>query len=309
MIYKNSVKLLTSNFSLVWKQLAYTLLRIAFVVGLTMLVSMPMLEVLKNEGFVQSLATMWESVYTNAASFLPASQETIELFFAIICRNMSSLWGSIILFFLVTVVINSFLRSVGKYTLTYVAHSNFTSLNNCGYSQSLLCNFKDICIYSLCRLALDIPFAIIKAVFVIVYCLVLNNWIMAIIGISLLIILYTLIYALQISLYNNFAVAQITTKRNPFKTIFKGYKSKKDFFKVFSNAIVIVLTIIVLNVVLGVFTVGAGLIISIPISMALVVIFELVSYYTTNKQRYYLSPTIIVDTQMTGEIEKIQNNT
>lgn len=305
MIYKNSVKLLTSNFSLVWKQLAYTLLRIAFIVGLTMLVSMPMLEVLKSEGFLQSLTNMWESVYTNTSSFLPASQETIELFFAIVYRNMGSLWGSIILFFLVTVVINSFLKSVGKYTLTYVAHSNFTSLNNCGYSQSLLCKFKDICIYSLCRLVLDIPFAIIKVALVVVYCLVLNNWIMAIIGISLLIILYTLIYAVHITLYNNFAVAQITANKNPFKTAFKGYKNRKDFFKVFSNAIVIVLTIIVLNVVLGVFTVGAGLLISIPASMALVVIFELVSYYTTNKQRYYLSPTIIVDTQIAGEIEKI----
>lgn len=305
MIYKNSVKLLTSNFSLVWKQLAYTLLRIAFIVGLTMLVSMPILEVFKSEGFLQSLATMWESVYTNASSFFLASKDTIELFFAIIWRNMGSLWGSIILFFLVTVVINSFLKSVGKYTLTYVAHSNFTCLNNCGYSQSLLCNFKDICIYSLCRLVLDIPFAIIKALFVIVYCQVLKSWIWAIIGISLLVILYTIIYALQITLYNNLAVAQIMTKKNPFKTAFKAYKNKKDLFKVFSNAIVIVLTIIVLNVILGVFTIGAGLLISMPASMAMVVIFELVSYYTINKQRYYLSSTIIVDTQVTDEIEKM----
>lgn len=299
------MKLLTSNFSLVWKQLAYTLLRIAIIIGLTMLVSMPTLKVLESEGFVQSLTNTWESVYTNTQYFWPASKETIELFFTIIWQNMGSLWGSIILFFLVTVVINSYLKSVGKYTLTYVAHSNFTSLNNCGYSQSLLCNFKDICLYSVCRLALDIPFAIIKVVFVIVYCQVLNNWIMAIIGISLLIILYTLTYALQITIYSNFAVEQITTKRNPFKTAFKGYKNKKDFFKVFSNAIVIVLTIIVANVILGIFTVGAGLFISIPASMAMVVIFELVSYYTTNKQRYYLSPTIIVDTQVADEIERM----
>ncbi len=305
MIYKNSVKLLTSNFSLVWKQLAYTLIRLAVIIGLTMLVSMPILQVFESEGFVQSLTNMWESVYTNASSFLLASKETIELFFAIICRNMGTLWFSIILFFLFTVVINSFLKSMGKYTLTYVAHSNFTSLNNCGYSQSLLCNFKDICKYALCRLVLDIPFAIMKVLLVLIYCQVLNNWIMAIIGITLLMILYTVIYALQITTYNNLAVAQITTRKNPFKTAFKGYKNRRDFFKVFSNAIVVVLTVIVLNVVLGVFTIGAGLLISVPTSMAMVVIFELVSYYTTNKQRYYLSPTIIVDTQMADGIEKI----
>ena len=93
--------------------------------------------------------------------------------------------------------------------------------------------------------------------------------------------------------------------KNPFKTAYRAYKSQKDFSKVFSNAIILVLTIIIVNVIIGVFSVGAGLFITIPASMVLVVIFELISYYTTTKQRYYLSPTIIVDTTATGKIEKV----
>ena len=305
MIYKNSMKLLTSNFNLVWKQLAYTLLRLAIIVGLTILVSKPILNLLASNGFTQSLAHLWESVYTNTSSVFTALKEAIELFFSIIWQNMGKVWYSILLFFLVVVIINTFLKNVGKYTLTYVAHNNFTSLNRCGYSHSLVSNLSSICKYSLCRLVLDLPFFALKLVYVVIYCKVLSNWVMAVVGVSLLIILYTLTYAIQITIYNNLAVEQINTRKNPFKSLFKAYKHRKDVAKAFSNAIIVVLTILLINVIIGVFTVGAGLVITIPASMVLVVIFELVSYYTITKQRYYLSPTIIVDTTAAGKIEKV----
>lgn len=305
MIYKNSMKLLTSNFNLVWKQLAYTLLRLAIIVGLTILVSRPILDLLVSNGFTQSLTNLWESVYTNTITFFPALKETIELFCTIIWQNIGQIWHSVLLFILVIVFINTFLKHVGKYTLSYVAHNNFTSLNKCGYSHSLVSNISKICKYALCRLALDLPFNALKILYVIVYCKVLSNWVLAIVGITLLIVLYTLTYALQITIYSNFAVEQIMFNKNPFKSAYRAYKSQKEFGKVFSNAIVVVLTIIIVNVIIGVFSVGAGLFITIPASMVLVVIFELISYYTANKHRYYLSPTIIVDTTVAGKIEKV----
>ena len=273
MIYKNSMKLLTSNFSLVWKQLAYTLLRLAIIIGLTILVSRPILDILAANGFTQSLAHLWESVYTNTLSFLPALKETIELFGSIIAQNLSQVWPFLLLFFLVTIVINAFLKNMGK--------------------------------YALCRLALDIPFTTLKALCVVVYCKALNHWALAIIGITLLMIIFTITYALQITVYNNLAIEQIANRKNSLKSAFRGYKSQKDFAKVFSNAIIVVVTVLLINIIIGIFTVGAGLFITVPASMVLVVIFELISYYTTKQQRYYLSPTIIVDTSGAGKIERI----
>lgn len=304
MIYKNSMKLITSNFSLVWKQLAYTLVRLAIIVGLTVLVSRPILDLLASYDYAQTLGNVWQSVYTNTASALPALRESIVSFCSIISQNLNQIWYSVLLFFFVTIIINAFLKHVGKYTLSYVAHNNFTSLNKCGYCHSLISNMGKICKYALCRLVLDLPFTALKVLYVIVYCYCLNNWILAIVGITLLIILFTITYALQISICNNFAVEQINTGKNPFKSVFRSYKSQKDFAKVFSNAIVIVLTIIVINLVIGVFSFAAGLLITMPASMVLVVIFELISHYTITKQRYYLSPTIIVDTTTAGKVEK-----
>ena len=70
---------------------------------------------------------------------------------------------------------------------------------------------------------------------------------------------------------------------------------KKNFAKVFSNAIIVTITIFFVNIFLGVFTVGAGLIITLPTSMVFICIFNLTSYFGSCGERYYLSETVIVN--------------
>ena len=304
MIYKNSMKLLTSNFSLVWKQLAYSLIRLTIILGLTMLVSRPIVNLLTEQGFFQSITTTWQSVYTNTETFFVALKDCIQQFFSIISQHIGNLRASIVLFFIVIVIINAFLKYVGKYALTYVAHNNFTSLTKCNYSHSIISNIKNILKYSACRFLLDLPFTALKMLFIYIYCVMAQDFVMAIVGITLMIVLFTITYALQISVYNGLAAEQISHNKHPFKSVLKTYSSSKELLKIFSNAIIVVVTIIVVNVIIGIFTVGAGLFITIPASMVLVVIFELISYYTQTKQRYYLSATVIVDVVDASKVEK-----
>lgn len=304
MIYKNSMKLLTSNFGLVWKQLAYSLIRLTIILGLTMLVSRPIVNLLTEEGFFQSITTTWQSVYTNTETFFVALKDCIQLFFSIIGQHMADLKFYIVLFFIITIVINAFLKYVGKYALTYVAHNNFTSLTQCSYSHSIVSNIKNILKYSASRFLLDLPFTALKVLYIYIYCVMAQDVVSAIGGITLMIVLFAITYALQISIYNGLAVEQISKNKNPLKSVFKTYSSVKELLKIFSNAIIVVLTVVVVNVIIGIFTVGAGLFITVPASMALVVIFELISYYTQTKQRYYLSSTIIVDVVETNKVEK-----
>lgn len=297
MNYKNSMKLMTSNFSFVWKQLAYNIVRLAIIAGLVVLVSNPIVKILVQNGVAEKFADLWQIIYTDFAAFLSELKSLIVLFASTISQNISSIWLSIVLFFFVTIIVNNFLKNMGKFALTDMAHNQFTSLNKKGFCHSIVSNFGQIAKYSIVKVLLDIPFEILKVLYITIYCLALNSVPLAIFGITALIILYTITFALQISLYNAIAVEMISNKTNPFKAILKGYKCNKDFFKVFSNAIIIVLTIILSNIIVGVFSLGAGLLITLPASFVLVTIFELVSYYANVGQRYYLSPTIIVDSQ------------
>lgn len=295
MNYKNSMKLMTSNFSFVWKQLAYNLVRLAIIAGLAVLVSNPIVKLLVQNGVAEKFANLWQIIYTDFASFLSELKSLIVLFASTISQNISSIWFSIVLFFLVTIIINNFLKNVGKFAMTDMAHNQFTSLNKQGFCHSIVSKFGQNAKYSITKVLLDIPFDVLKVLYVTVYCLSLDSLPLAIFGITALIILYTITFALQLSLYNAIAVEMISNRTNPFRAILKGYKCNKDFFRVFSNAIIIVLTIIISNVIVGIFSLGAGLLITLPASFVLVTIFELVSYYGNIGQRYYLSPTIIVD--------------
>ena len=51
--------------------------------------------------------------------------------------------------------------------------------------------------------------------------------------------------------------------------------------------------IIALNIFVGLFTLGAGLLISIPVSMLFVSILNMTLYYGKNGKRYYVDGTVI----------------
>ena len=295
MTYKNSMKLLTSNFSFVWKQLAYNIVRLAIIIGLVVAVSNPIVKVLVQNNLPEKFANAWQLIYTNFGEFLHELKQTIVLFTQTISENMASIWYSICLFFFVVLFVNNFLKNFGKYAMTDVAQNCFTSLNKKGFCQSLISNFGAASKYALAKFLLDLPFDFLKMLFISIYCMALDSVVLAIFGLSALAIMYTITFALQISFYNSIAIEMIGGRKNPFAAILRGYKSTKDFFKNYSNAIVIVLTIILVNVIVGVFTFGAGLLITLPASNILVIIFELISYYGGVGQRYYLSTTIIVD--------------
>ncbi len=296
MIYKNSMKLLSSNFSLVWKHLAYTLIRLAIIIGLVLLVSHPIVKLLRLEGFAYSLKVIGENLYTNFPAFFSSIKNAVLIFCDIIYAHMSQVWYSVILFFICIFGVNTFLKNAGKYVLSFVAHNKFTSLSKCGYMHTFITKFKDIFAYSAGRLIIDFPFMALKLLYFIAYIMVLDNLILSFVGISILIIVGTITSAAQFSLCHNFAAEKIINGNGAIKSVTSAFNNGKDYWRVFSNGIIVVLTIIVVNAVIGVFTVGAGLLITVPASMVLSVIYELVSYYCVRNQRYYLSPSIIVDT-------------
>ena len=289
------MKLLTSNFSLVWKQLAYTIIRLAIIFGLVVLVSNPIVKLMIENGFADKFTHLFQTIYTDFGNFFVELRQVIFAFLNLISENISSIWFSVVLFFFVILFVNSLLTSAGEFALTFCANSSYTSLTKTGYCHSIITNFGKMSKYALVKFVLDIPFTIFKLLYIAIYCAALNNFILAIVGITIMIILYTATYALQIAMHNSVAIEMISHGTNPFKAIFKTYKTIKGFLRVFSNAIIVVLTIVFANLIIGIFTLGAGLLLTIPAAMVLVVTFELVSYYGCVGQRYYLSPTIIVD--------------
>lgn len=295
MIYKNSMKLLTSNFKFVWKQLAYTLVRVFIVVGLAAVVANPILRALQDGGFYDNLKTVWEVIYTRTGSVFIEISHAFENFSRIIASNISTLLPFVLLFFVDVYFINSYLKNFGEYVLMDVENNAYISLNNTGYCHSMVTKFTKASKYAFVKLLMCLPFDLMKVLFVYVYCCLFSNTIIAIVGIPIIIILNIVTESMQLSAYVGVAPSMINMNANPFKSVFAVYKNQKGFLKIFGNAVIAVTTILFANTFIGVFTLGAGFLITVPASMVLVSTFKLLSYYYLMGQRYYLSPMIIVD--------------
>ena len=86
----------------------------------------------------------------------------------------------------------------------------------------------------------------------------------------------------------------VANNAKPFVAFGKGFiQVFKNFWKILSISIVLLLTIIFINGVITIFTFFAGLIVTIPSCFVIVSVYNLVTYFNIKGERYYLSNTII----------------
>ena len=86
----------------------------------------------------------------------------------------------------------------------------------------------------------------------------------------------------------------VENNSDPFIAFGKGLTQVlKNFWKILSISIILILTIIFVNGFIALFTFFAGLIVTIPATFVLIATYNLVTYFNLNGTRYYLSSTII----------------
>ncbi|MBQ7579004.1 MAG: hypothetical protein IJT25_00515 [Clostridia bacterium] len=90
MSYKNSCKIFGSNFVLVWKQLAFLCISAVLCVGLSYLLAMPTIKLLGDEGWLDRVRNIFESVYTSPSSLNSAFKEVILNLMQILSNNFGA---------------------------------------------------------------------------------------------------------------------------------------------------------------------------------------------------------------------------
>ena len=67
-----------------------------------------------------------------------------------------------------------------------------------------------------------------------------------------------------------------------------------DFIRKFNNYFTINIIMLYANISFAVFTVGTGLLLTLPLTTLIITTFRFVSQYTTTRKKYYLAPDEIV---------------
>lgn len=310
MLFKNSIRILFSNFSLVWKTLLYLLICVAVLAGASYFAAVPVFKLLATNGFFDIVRNSFANFVTNLnlVEFVKGVGEATNNFMETIILNFSNVWISITLFLVITVIIGRLLTSLIKMPSSYCLYSSMSSNMKVGLISSFFGNTKKVFAFEFSKLIITLPIDLIIG-YVIILCFKLFSvgGVIAWLTPFIIILVATLLVAIRISLFSCWMPSIAVKNDSVFKCLKDNFKLiNRRFFKVFANSIGIVLTIITINGLALVFTLGVGLLVTIPLSMVLTIIFQMSAYYSSYGMRYYVDSSTIVEPKRMAATEKLK---
>ncbi len=304
MSYKNSVKIFSSNFLLVWKQLAYGLVCSGVVVLLSYLIAMPTIRLLDSQNWFSQVSDLFQVVYTSPRELNATFKDIIISFADILSNNFSSHWFSYIGFCLSAIVLPLYLVGLSRYVLCFILNSKISSLANVGFTNTFITNFKKASVYSLLKMTIDLAFGVVEILLFVAYLALADGVFLTVILLITFLVLVVFLESLKLTLLSSFAPLMIEENYSAIKAFKHSFKfGALNFGRTLSNSIIVIITIMAINIFFGVFTIGVGLFITIPATAVFISIFMVTNYYTMEGKRYYLTDSLIVEPKVLREKE------
>lgn len=292
MIYKNSLKILFSNFDIVWKTIIYYIFVFLITGGLCFLCINPIYKLLEESGIVTGFLTIYSDFLTNLnlTELFSSLNELIEQLGLVLSENLKVVWINFAGLGIIIFFVRFFLNNLTVMASCNSLHYYMGSMNEHGFwlsfRETFTKNLKTQLAYFLVIFPLDIIYI---GLFVLSLKLFSISFVMSVFAIILIIVGFALLFAFRYSLFAGWIPTICVMNYGIMKSLKTSVKNMFRIFpKVFSNALGIVITIVLANVLIGTFTFMVGLILTIPASYLLYSIFGMVVTYEGQGMRYYI---------------------
>ncbi len=288
MLIKNSLKLLLNNLNVVFKTIVYSLVIVLLTyLLLTVFFSDLVGKVASSPAFskiIEDVKLVWHSFLTGDLRPEVDFIEQFELFMESVRLNIGNyIWpliGLCIGFYLITV-----LNNICSYTLTCMMNARMSTFERKSFLETLISNLKKSlpfeAWYSLLAL-LGFAASFFAGLLFIVYTFSSLYLTSIIIGLWLFILLFSLYLTMTATL------RPLSVSGANYKELFKNKYTRHDFWQVLATFIFSLILFSSLNVAMFITTLGAGLIISIPVTQLFFVLVQLVLLYSLDGKKYYL---------------------
>lgn len=314
MNFKNSVSLVTSNFSNAYKMALYRLIVMVITLSLVAALILPsIMYILKSEElalFLNSLKNFIADLFSNedVRVYSRLFESRLDALLALIRSKMLNLVMAFVWAFLI-LVINSFLKGLSNFAFGGVVNDHMSTLSHIGFTRCMIRNLKKACLYELVFVSLKIAYFVVTGLIIYYLFLAMLSF-LSLFAVTVTVILLFMASAFKQTALGFFMPAMVTddlSVKKAFKKSFKLAFSKKRFWKIFSNYLVAIILITVVNIVFALFTVGAALFLTVPLSYMLLVAIAFVNYYAYENKKYYVSYDNIVIPKELREEEKYLN--
>jgi len=311
MIYKNSIKILFSNFNIVWKSLLYYLFTFLISVTLIILCLNPIYQILNNEGLINRIVELYTDFITtlDLKALIETINHLVDRFLEIFVDNISQFWFSFIMIAVIIFIFGAIVSNITIMPACNSIHYYMGSMNKHGFYLSFAETFGKSLKAQLAYFVVSLPIKAINIILIILGIkLVSVSWILSIFAGFLLFLEFILLMSFKVSLFTSWVPTMVVLNYGAFKSLRVSIKNTfRTFGRIFSNSIGVVVTIILLNVVLGLFTFMTGLLISIPASYLLYSVFGMVVTYENQGMRYYVDVCNVVTPHKRELTDKLSN--
>ncbi len=308
MMFRNSVRLLLTNFSNVWKLLVYYIICTVLTVLICLPILSPVVGKLSEANVFGDLWALANSMFYNPGAIAYTVDDVINTFVSVISSNSAQFLVNYILFGFVIVFVAPFLFGLGSLPMGDVLYGFMTSQVRYTFTGSYIRNLGKSCLYCLTKIIFVLP---LNLLIVAVAYGVLKLATMSSIGFVFLAILvfavFMMLVALKVSLYNCWMPAMAVLNIGPFKSLKISFKSVfRKFGSIYSTAILFTLLAVGMCFGFGIFTFLLGLIVIIPLIVFGFMVFQMVSYFTSQGMRFYVYPDMFISPKKFEERDTIK---
>ncbi len=291
MMFKNTFKILFANYSKVWRVLLYVIIAGAITCGLAVAVGFPIYNKLVAEGifvdftdiyaeFMQTLNL--QNLFVNIAAWLTD-------FAGVIFGNLDTLLLFVILLFVVLTIVGSLIVGSYKFGITGSVNYYMNSCVNTPFASNMIAHAGKSMAYHLFNTVILLPINLMITALVVVSLNLLTNVELMWLAPFVAMFVFAFLNALAMTIFGGWIPAMIVKNKNVFGGLKECFRvMTRRFIYTFGSAFAMVLTLVFINVFGGLCTFGVGLIVTIPSTLVIVEIFNMVAYYTAIGQRYYV---------------------
>ena len=303
MEFKHAFHVFVDNFSTTYKLLVYRLIVLAITIGLSCAVLVPAIDCIADTAQYNALSTSFSKLWADVIALnfdsiresAEAAREALGSFKGML-SDKSWLVATVVVCMCVVLLIDRFLTGVGNYVMGALVHDKMVMHTNSPFTFTLFKNIRQASLYS-------VIFAPVTFVYDVI-CLVIM-WAVVSVGLKVLsitlvkiflaAIIFLLFSAVKFMFTTDWLPALIHSKMKPGKAVVYTFSRKgKHSGSVFSNALVLKLIVFALNVAAGLFTFGAGLLLTLPASSLILSSYCFVNYFDANELKYFVDSYTVV---------------
>lgn len=304
MMFRNSVKLLFSNFATVWKLLLYYLIITLIGVGLVAPVFSSVVEVFRSHNFFEVLVDLLTTfnLGTNILSIFASFGTVISTLVACILDYfVIHTWLAVYLTFLFVILL-PFLYELGGIAAGEILYGYMSSQAQVNFTGRIFSSVRKSFKYILAKLLIATPINIL--IFFLIYKVfaltALGGTIKFAVPLIITVVLCLLV-TLRLVLFAGWLPALIVNDCGVWSAFARGIRAVgRRFFRTFSTMLVFVLLNICIDVLFG----SIAFLLLVPLGVYFVYIIDFVMFYGSQGMRYYVDADTIISPKRLEEVDR-----